>query len=147
MALPDYFKFQIHNNCGSAIEFTTDAANNTLVVTAKPWKRVDGELTHGAEVTLFTDGADLAADAIEESGEYDNSANVYEGMDCYAGLTTDNGAAGSIDIYMEWPTDGAAGVYPSDSGDFDNNVVEDLVQVGQVIFTAADDDRGRNFKI
>ena len=82
---------------------------------------------------------------ISNGNEVDNSSNLFLGYHCLASFEGDNNSAGTIDIFVEYSTDGsAAGTYPSDSNDFD--IEKDLTWVGQIVTAAsADEHRSTNF--
>jgi len=149
MTLPHTWQPYIHNCTGAAIEFSTDGANNTFTITGRPWNRdSDGAISFGDEVTIFSDpGSDLADDAILAGTEQDNSSNLYEGMFCTAKLDTDASTDGTIDIYIQWSTDGGTD-YPDDAGDFDKEVIDtDLILVASLATDSTDDDRAINFEL
>jgi len=132
--LPNYFKLHIVNNTGAQIDFSTDGANNNCVITGVPWKfNSSGALEYGSEQTLFADPtADLAnGGSVEAATEMNNTSNLYLGYFCRCTTDSDNASSGTIDIYWEHSTDGAAGTYPSDETDFVAD--EDLTWVGQVV--------------
>jgi len=150
--LPNYFKIHIVNNTGAQIDFSTDGANNNFVITGIGWKfDSNGALTYGSEQTLFADPtADLAnATSVEAATEMDNTSNLYLGYFCRATTDSDNANTGSIDIYWEYSTDGAAGTYVSDEGGFTAD--EDLIWIAQVINTGGSagspNARGVNFTL
>ena len=148
MPLPNFYKFHIVNNTGVTIEFSTDGANNTFVITAVPWKfNSSGALEYGSELTLFADPtADLTdGSSLEAAAELDNTSNLFLGLYCRASLLTDAVTVGVLDIFWEWSTDGSAGTYPSDEADF--LAEEDLEWLANIISASTAEDRGANFTI
>jgi len=148
MSLPSFFKLHIVNNTGASIQFSTDGANNNMVITGLPWKYTSGAIEYGSEVTLFADpSSDLADNASTEGAEYDNSSNKWLGMFCRATFDSDNTSAGAVDIMWEWSTDGSAsGTYVSDETDFDAE--QDLRWLSQVTSAgSANEARGVTFEI
>lgn len=149
MSLPEFFKLVIVNNTGAQIDFSTDGANNTFVVTGQGYKfDSNGALEYGSEVTIFADpAADLADGAAAEGAEFDNSSDKFIGMLLRASLETDNNSAGRIDIFWEWSTDGSAGgSYPSDEDDFDPELDLDLIK-SLIVAATADQHRGTNLRL
>lgn len=141
------FRFLIVNKTGATIQFSTDSANNTFTITGRGWKLdSEGGVTYGSEQTLMSSpGADLNNNASAEGTAVDNSSNLYFGYHCTATLTTDAATAGTIDIYLEWSTDGGT-TFPSDAPDFDPEV--DLIgPIRQVATDSSNDDRTTNFTI
>ena len=148
--LPQHFKFHVINNTGATIEFSTDGANNTFTIKARPWKYTSGALAyHTSELTWFADPtADLTSGAdLEAASAVDNSTNLFLGAHCTASLETDAAVDGTLDIYYECSTDGGT-TYPSDAADFDENVLEsDLIYVASIACDSTDDDRSINFEL
>ena len=146
--LPNYYKFHIINDTGATIEFSTDGANNSFVITAVPWKfDTDGALEYGSEITLFADPTSDLTDtsSLEAAAEVNNTVNKYLGLLCHAILTTDAATAGTLNIYWEWSTDGATGTYPSDATDYQAD--EDLIFIRPVITASTNEDRAINFAL
>ena len=142
--LPRDFRIIVINETGVTIEFTTDSANNTLLIDAIPWKLDSaGAVVFGSEINIFTDGADLSDSASQEGTAIANDINLNMGMHCTAILTTDAVTVGTIDIYIEYSSDD--GTFPSDSPDF--QAVEDLIHVGSLPTASANEDRAINFEL
>ena len=146
--LPKHFKFHIVNNTGVTIEFNTDDANNTFTIKAEGWKLTSaGALEfHGSEDTWFADPtADLAdGSSAEAASAVDNSSDLFLGAHCIASLVTDAATNGSLDIFVEYATDGGT-TYPSDAADFDAE--EDLILVASIKCGTTTEDRTVNFEV
>lgn len=149
MPLPKTFRVYGVNRAGAEIEFGTDGLNNSLILTAVPWKYSEtGAITYGSEITIISDPtSDLADGASVVSSTIDNSSNKWLGLHCTANLTTDATVSGRISFYMEFSTDGGT-TWPTDADDTDETTFhDDLIFIGSIKCTSTDPDRGGNFVV
>ena len=148
MALPKFFEVLLFSD--TAIEFSTDSANNTLVVTMMPWKfDSNGAREWGAEVTFTKAATDLSANSFAIVGsEYDNSANKWIGADFTFEFEAD--IACTPTLHIQASTNAAGGDYPDDQADFDPSIHPTLITVAMSNENAAagvPDFVGGNFQL
>ena len=139
--LPDFFKFRMGNGTGQIFDMS---GTDTFTLKGKFWKIENGALVWSAEVDLLTGSTSVAVGESVEGPEQDNTSNKWHGVHLYAAASTANASVnGNLHVQMEWPTNGAAGLYPSDAANFDH--LNDPRNIGMVPLSGAQA-RSRNFK-
>lgn len=115
--LPETFKFRARNALGTLLDIA--GSTDVCMIEYQLWKRdAYGALSFSTEQSASL-SADLADTADAAFAEYDNSSNLYEGLHGMFTVTTDDAAAaGVVELYLEWSTDGGT-TYPSGAGGFD----------------------------
>ena len=116
--LPIYYKCHVINQTGVIID---GAVDDTLEITAIPWKfNTDGTITYGTMITLLNLTTNLGVSGNVKGSEIDNSSNKYIGLvNGLVRLISDDNPDGPLSVYLEASKGNqAAGIYPSDCGDF-----------------------------
>lgn len=126
--LGQHFKFHIVNNLGLDMDLDSNSANEVIQINWLAWKlNSSGALTWDAEETRTFTTSDIADGVSFEFAAKDNSSDLFVGLVGEMNyLTDDASAAGTVDLYVEYSTDGGT-IYPSDAADF--IAIEDLLHV------------------
>lgn len=119
MALPQFFKLHFENNLGLDMDLSSNSANEIFQVNYKKHKfAATGALVYDGETVLTFTASDVADGVSAELTADDNSADLHLGLHGEMNFETDDAAAaGTVDLYIEWSTDGGT-TYPSDAADF-----------------------------
>jgi len=123
--LAQHFRFHIVNNIGVDMDLSSNSANEIFQLNFRKWKiTTGGALEYDGEGTLTSTAADVANGASFELTADNNSTDLHWGLHGEYSFQTDDATAdGTVDLYVEWSTDGGT-EYPSDAADF--NAEEDL---------------------
>ena len=138
MALPRNYKFHFVNNLGVDMDLSSNSANETITLTLRHLKYdSSGALEYaGSETSLTYSAADVADGGSAEFTAQANNTDLFVAADCEVQVVTDDAtAAGYVDIYWEWATDGGT-TFPSDAAQFDPE--QDLQPLASVRIDGAD---------
>ena len=126
--LGQHFKLHFVNNLGFDMDLSSNSANEKIEVNYKKWLiTTSGALEYDSETALTYTAADVADGGSAELTADDNSTDLDWGAHGEINVLTDDASAdGTVDLYVEWSTDGGT-TYPSDAADFDP--VADLLLV------------------
>lgn len=121
------FKFHFVNNLGVDMDLSSNSANEKIEVNFKKWKFTSGALVYNTEDALTFSASDVADGVSAEFTADDNSSDLHLGLHGEMNVLTDDASAsGTVDLYVEFSTDGGT-TYPSDAADFVPE--EDLIPV------------------
>ncbi len=146
--LATHFKFHFENNTGFDLDLNGNSSAEILQVNYKKWKlTTGGALEFDSETALTYTAADIADGASAELTEDDNSTDLDWALHGEMNLLTDDsGAAGTVDLYVEFSTDGGS-TYPSDAADFILSEDALLVAALQIAGDGTGYKRSTNFEI
>jgi hypothetical protein len=147
MLAQDY-KFHFVNNLGVDMDLSTNSSAEKIDLDLMAWKRnSSGALVYGSEVNLAYSAADIADGGSAEFTGQDNSSNLQEGVHGIVRVETDDAtASGTVDIFVEWTTDGGT-TFPSDAADFDCEQDAEHVCSVPIVGDGAGYVRSRSFEI
>ena len=144
MMLPQFYKFIAVNNTGQTITYDNNGRLN-LKITGMAWTPSTGKVAY----TQFTDddfgfgAGDSTADAAEDlSTQYNNTGDLYFGLQVQLEVTHDEGTAadGTYDLYIAGGD--ATGELPTDATGYDSAEKNNLELIGTLTWHAdgADDE-------
>ena len=127
-------QFHLVNNTGQTLDTN---GIGPITVAFKFWKYgATGALEYApTETTLTYSGADVTNGSDALLGEVDNSSTLYLGAHGEFQCISPASADGTIDLYMEWATDGGTD-YPSEATSA--GIEEDLTYVTSCVMGASE---------